>query len=58
MGLLCFCVVFQSSETRWFLFLNSSEMRGLEALFWREVAGLDEQGHSYCLPFVEVEKGA
>lgn len=58
MDFLYFCIVFQSPETLWFFFLNNSDMLGLEALFWREVAGLDEQGHSYRLPIVEVEKGA
>lgn len=53
----CFFAVFWCPETPCVFFLKF-ERSGLKVLFRREVAGLNEQGHNYCLPFVEVEKGA
>lgn len=55
--ILYFCIVFQNPETM-YDFLNNSKTPSLEALFWREVAGLDEQGHHYSLPIIKVEKRA
>jgi hypothetical protein len=55
--ILYFYIVFQNAETT-HGFLNNSKTPGLETLFWREVAGSNEQGNHYSLPAVKVEKGA
>lgn len=49
-----FCVVLQNPESVCNFFLNNSCTPSVKALFWREVAGLNEQGHDYSLPTIKV----
>lgn len=49
-----FCTVLQNPEATGKFFLNNSGTPSLKALFWREVAGTNEQGYDNGLPIVKV----